>query len=112
MCLKERIWCGTENVSLISNFNWNIFLVYAKMYVETFSSDIWNCRRGEHMTKRVTKKAERKNRTKNSAKGEIVPTRNFIMLPTVDFCFKELMQNAKVRKGIIAALLGVESGRD
>lgn len=48
MCLKERIWCGTENVSLISNSNWNIFLVYAKMYVETFSSDIWNCRRGDN----------------------------------------------------------------
>ncbi|MCI6467863.1 MAG: Rpn family recombination-promoting nuclease/putative transposase [Faecalicatena sp.] len=32
---------------------------------------------------------------------------NFIMLPTVDFCFKELMQNAKVRKGFIAALLKV-----
>ena len=31
----------------------------------------------------------------------------FIMLPTVDFCFKELMRNEKVRKGIIAALLGV-----
>ena len=31
---------------------------------------------------------------------------NFIMLPTVDFCFKELMQNEKVRKGFIAALLG------
>ena len=24
---------------------------------------------------------------------------DFIMLPTVDFCFKELMQNAKVRQG-------------
>lgn len=23
---------------------------------------------------------------------------NFIMLPTVDFCFKELMKNSKVRK--------------
>ena len=33
-------------------------------------------------------------------------TNNFIMLPTVDFCFKELMQNEKVRKGFIAALLG------
>ena len=33
---------------------------------------------------------------------------DFIMLPTVDFCFKELMQNAKVRQGMIAALLGVE----
>lgn len=34
-------------------------------------------------------------------------TRNdekFIMLPTVDFCFKELMLNPKVRKGFIAAL--------
>lgn len=31
---------------------------------------------------------------------------NFIMLPTVDFCFKELMQNSKVRQGFIAALLG------
>lgn len=30
---------------------------------------------------------------------------NFIMLPTVDFCFKELMQNPKIRKGFIAALL-------
>lgn len=29
---------------------------------------------------------------------------NFIMLPTVDFCFKELMRNPKVRKGFIAAV--------
>lgn len=32
---------------------------------------------------------------------------NFIMLPTVDFFFKELMQNPKVRKGFIAALLNI-----
>ncbi|MCD8218610.1 MAG: Rpn family recombination-promoting nuclease/putative transposase [Clostridiales bacterium] len=32
---------------------------------------------------------------------------NFIMLPTVDFCFKELMQNPKVRRGFISALLSV-----
>ena len=31
---------------------------------------------------------------------------NFIMLPTVDFCFKELMKNSKVRKGFVAAILG------
>lgn len=31
----------------------------------------------------------------------------FIMLPTVDFCFKELMMNPKVRQGFIAALLGL-----
>ena len=30
---------------------------------------------------------------------------DFFMLPTVDFCFKELMQNENVRKGIIAAIL-------
>ena len=28
---------------------------------------------------------------------------DFIMLPTVDFCFKELMQNENIRKGIVAA---------
>ena len=33
-------------------------------------------------------------------------TDNFIMLPTVDFCFKELMKNDKVRKGFVAAILG------
>lgn len=33
---------------------------------------------------------------------------DFIMLPKVDFCFKELMRNSKVRKGFIAALLGVK----
>jgi len=32
---------------------------------------------------------------------------DFIMLPTVDFCFKELMQNPKVRQGFVAALLKV-----
>ena len=30
---------------------------------------------------------------------------DFIMLPTNDFCFKELMQNPKVRKGFIAGIL-------
>ena len=34
--------------------------------------------------------------------------RDFIMLPVVDFCFKELMKNPVVRKGFIAALLGLE----
>lgn len=32
---------------------------------------------------------------------------NFIMKPKVDFCFKELMQNENVRKGFIAAILGM-----
>ena len=35
-----------------------------------------------------------------------VNNKNFIMLPKVDFCFKELMNNPKVRKGFIAAVLG------
>ncbi len=33
---------------------------------------------------------------------------NFIMLPTVDVCFKGLMNNPKVRKGFIAALLKID----
>ena len=33
----------------------------------------------------------------------------FIMFPTVDFCFKELMQNDNIRKNIIAALLNLPS---
>ena len=33
---------------------------------------------------------------------------DFIMLPTVDFCFKEMMHNENVRKGIIAAILNVQ----
>lgn len=32
----------------------------------------------------------------------------FIMLPTVDFCFKKLMENPKVRQGFVAALLKVD----
>ena len=32
---------------------------------------------------------------------------NFIMKPKVDFCFKELMTDAEVRRGFISALLGV-----
>ena len=34
---------------------------------------------------------------------------DFIMFPTVDFCFKELMQNDNIRKNIIAALLNLPS---
>lgn len=32
---------------------------------------------------------------------------NFIMLPTVDICFKNLMENPEVRRGFISALLGM-----
>ena len=33
---------------------------------------------------------------------------DFIMLPTVDVCFKKLMHNPSVRKGFISALLDVD----
>lgn len=49
--------------------------------------------------------------TSNSGQTENSPTDNkFIMLPTVDICFKSLMNNPKVRKGFIAALLNVDPG--
>ena len=58
----------------------------------------------------------RKTRKSVSTKKEISQRKaskeeqeDFIMLPTVDFCFKELMQNDNIRKNIIAALLNVPS---
>ena len=49
--------------------------------------------------------------TSNSSQTENSCTDNkFIMLPTVDICFKSLMNNPKVRKGFIAALLNVDPG--
>ena len=61
---------------------------------------------------RKTKEKEVNETRKKSiaSKVEIADDRNkddFIMLPTVDFCFKELMRNENVRKGIIAAILNV-----
>lgn len=34
--------------------------------------------------------------------------KDFIMKPKVDFCFKELMMDSEIRKGFIAAVLGVK----
>mgnify|MGYP001776780781 FL=1 len=49
--------------------------------------------------------------TSNNGQTENSHTDNkFIMLPTVDICFKSLMNNPKVRKGFIAALLNVDPG--
>ena len=45
---------------------------------------------------------------RKASKPKKTKSNKFIMLPTVDFCFKELMQDEKVRKGLIAALLNVE----
>ena len=36
-------------------------------------------------------------------------TNTFIMKPKIDFCFKELMEFAEVRRGFIAAVLGISS---
>ena len=46
--------------------------------------------------------------TKNTHKENKHDTDNFIMLPTVGICFKGLMNNPKVRKGFIAALLNID----
>ena len=67
------------------------------------------------MTKRNTAKKTQtlKAQTagKQKIKTQVAESRNsddFIMFPTADFCFKELMQNEKVRKGIISAILSVD----
>ncbi|MHA9741030.1 Rpn family recombination-promoting nuclease/putative transposase [Robinsoniella peoriensis] len=44
----------------------------------------------------------------NAIQNENKKTEPFIMLPTIDFCFKELMCSEKVRKGLIAAFLNLD----
>ena len=59
------------------------------------------------MTEDKCKRNEEKQ--DNYPKRDNAETENndsFIMLPTVDFCFKELMKNPKVRKGFVASILG------
>ena len=49
---------------------------------------------------------DKRQKNNHRVKGRSDNKENFIMLPTVDFCFKELMKNQKVRRGFIAAILG------
>ena len=59
---------------------------------------------------RKTKEMNETRKKSIASKVKITDERSkdeFIMLPTVDFCFKELMRNENVRKGIIAAILNV-----
>ena len=55
------------------------------------------------------KKSVSTRRASSHCKTSKEKQEDFIMLPTVDFCFKELMQNDNIRKNIIAALLNVPS---
>lgn len=66
------------------------------------------------MTKRNTAKKTQtlKAQTagKQKLKTQVAESRDsddFIMFPTVDFCFKELMQNEKVRKGIFSFRINI-----
>ena len=58
---------------------------------------------------RKTKKSVSTKKATLQCKTAKEKREDFIMLPTVDFCFKELMQNNNIRKNIIAALLNVPS---
>lgn len=67
------------------------------------------------MTKRNTAKKTQTLKAQTAGKqklktqvAESPNSDDFIMFPTADFCFKELMQNEKVRKGIISAILSVD----
>ena len=55
------------------------------------------------------KKSVSTKRSSSQCKASKEKQEDFIMLPTVDFCFKELMQNDNIRKNIIAALLNLPS---
>lgn len=49
------------------------------------------------------RKIKRQNKRMQTARNE-----DFIMKPSVDWCFKELMRNPKTRKGFIAVLLQIQ----
>ncbi len=53
------------------------------------------------------RKIKRKRKTQNK-KRQTARNEDFIMKPSVDWCFKELMRNPKTRKGFIAVLLQVK----
>lgn len=55
------------------------------------------------------KKSVSTKRVSSHCKTSKEKQEDFIMLPKVDFCFKEIMQNDNIRKNIIAALLNVPS---
>ncbi len=60
--------------------------------------------------RRILMKKTKVKQRNSINQGKVADNQNqadFIMLPTVDFCFKELMHNPNVRKGIIAAILNV-----
>ena len=56
----------------------------------------------------MTADKEKKDNSPKRDNADAERSDSFIMLPTVDFCFKELMKNPKVRKGFVAAILGKE----
>ena len=62
----------------------------------------------EEKDKRERNKRDGEKRNNSPKRDNVDEGRgdSFIMLPTVDFCFKELMKNPKVRKGFVAAILG------
>ena len=54
------------------------------------------------------RKGELMKNTENGCTNSSPKDNDFIMLPTVDVCFKKLMSNPAVRKGFISSLLGVD----
>ena len=56
---------------------------------------------------RIMRNNKRKRKTQNK-KRPTARSEDFIMKPSVDWCFKELMRNPKTRKGFIAVLLQVK----
>ena len=52
---------------------------------------------------RIMRNNKRKRKTQNK-KRPTARSEDFIMKPSVDWCFKELMRNPKTRKGFIAAM--------
>ena len=92
-----------------SYFHRKLSCVKINITLESSSSGDHSLYRREENSMKENKKSVSTKRATSQCKTLKEKQEDFIMLPTVDFCFKELMQNDNIRKNIIAALLNVPS---
>ena len=94
-------------ISRDSYFHRKLSCVKINITLEFSSSGNHSSHRREENFMKENKKSVSTRKVSSHCKTSKEKQEDFIMLPTVDFCFKELMQNDNIRKNIIAALLNV-----
>ena len=111
-CLKES--AKIQRICLVVSIPFPIkdpVLKYTQIENSLLQTIVYLAKEGRILMRKTKEKGLNVTRTENAAlmgkRTDEWKKDDFIMLPTVDFCFKELMHNENVRKGIIAAILNV-----